>query len=315
MNMQISSLPTSVHLELTNTCNLQCKFCCVGEFGKGEGQSLEWYLGQFEVYTSPELVNIRLVGAGEPTVYRRFRDLVRELIARGFNMSLVTNGVRLLNFCEHLVNFEWICVSVHGLGPVHNQLVGANVFDRVISGIKALQDAKPDVNMFVSCVVCSENISSMLQIADFFAEQNVPLRFAPLVDNSLLSKSDKLLLREQLRLINLYHPEVKLPPYSEEPAFEESVRAFIADDQELARQGLDADRVVCKNIYREVKINHKGNLFFCKYRLLGNLSMNSLRHLWESEGRTKFLVEIEKHVQATGYYPQSCLKCCYLTNL
>jgi molybdenum cofactor biosynthesis enzyme MoaA len=308
--------PTSVRFELTTTCNVACSFCCVSEFTGFRGHPIEKYKAFFDRFPTPDTTTIRFVGGGEPTVYGPFPELVEHLAGRGFRMSLVTNGVRLPSIADSFKHFRgWVCVSVHGLEEVHNRIVAKKVFKRVIAGIKAVQAVNSSLRIFVSCVLCPDNLPILLDMVQYFRDMQIPMRLTPLIETgTALSDADREMVRSIIPIIHRDYPEVQLPPLLRRtPTLDESINAFVDNDDVYASTELDANKVVCRNIYGEAKIKWNGKMQVCKYlHTLGNVFKTPVTKVWNNVEHKTFLRGIETEIAETGNYPRSCLRCCYL---
>jgi hypothetical protein len=122
------------------------------------------------------------------------------------------------------------------------------------------------------------------------------------------------MVRRIVPIIHRDYPEVQLPPLMQrKPTLEESLNAFVDDDEVYASTELDANKVVCRNIYSEAKISANGRMQVCKYLItLGNAFKTPVTKVWNNVEHKTFLRGIETEIAETGNYPRSCLRCCYL---
>ena len=106
----------SLNLDLTTACNFRCT------------DGVDWdnlntgiHYDEGELFASLEglieqgLRSVILIGGGEPTIHRKFEEVVRFLKARGMQIGIVTNGARgdvLERVAPVLGRGDWIRLSL-----------------------------------------------------------------------------------------------------------------------------------------------------------------------------------------------------------
>ena len=111
--------PITLHLALTDACNLDCVFCSVKNRGR---QSLSTQQ-IFEVVSHPifgQLAGVELTGGGEPTLHPEIEPIIRILSSRQLRLGLITNGTMLARRLqpETMALLTWIRVSLNSLDYV-----------------------------------------------------------------------------------------------------------------------------------------------------------------------------------------------------
>jgi len=103
-----------VHLEISNKCNLNCKYCYTKEReAKQELKTEDW----FKIINSLAEYNIFQVtfGGGEPLLREDMLELLDYCINHNLNIAITTNGILLSSFGKNtLSKFKQINVSYHG---------------------------------------------------------------------------------------------------------------------------------------------------------------------------------------------------------
>jgi MoaA/NifB/PqqE/SkfB family radical SAM enzyme len=163
-------MPTFVQLRVTNLCNLRCKMC--GQWGdtgiyRSDGHSSSATDGEKERRRIQDLIGakrqlalsdyarlldelapsrpiVSLFG-GEPLLYPDILPLVREIKRRDLTCTIITNGGRLEDCAEELVDagIDLIAVSIDGPPEVHNRIRGAcDSYEKAASGIRAVARAR-----------------------------------------------------------------------------------------------------------------------------------------------------------------------------
>lgn len=124
------TLPQSVEIDLTNSCNQDCSYCNSAEFRAETPDStkIHHYHKLIEQlvkwsFTSGtgNVKTITFVGGGEPTVRKGYEYVVEQAIDSGFLTSIVTNGSyleRLKNLSEETIKkLSWVGVDVDSGDP------------------------------------------------------------------------------------------------------------------------------------------------------------------------------------------------------
>jgi radical SAM protein with 4Fe4S-binding SPASM domain len=84
--------PERLVLELTNTCNLDCPMCRIGEFGVDPDRFMSKELfEEVERQLFPLVREVRLNGLGEATILPWFEECVARVAAAGLRGELITN--------------------------------------------------------------------------------------------------------------------------------------------------------------------------------------------------------------------------------
>lgn len=81
---------------LTNFCNRNCPYCFAKARVETGTTRVDWEIGWGELnqileYVDPRTMPVGLIG-GEPSLHFQFADIVREILRRGYEVKLFTNG-------------------------------------------------------------------------------------------------------------------------------------------------------------------------------------------------------------------------------
>lgn len=149
-------VPRYVTVFVNWACNLTCRECWLYGDSSGENTWLEevkrehitldmWNGLVDELVAHAPNPSISMMG-GEPLMHPQVLDLVREAKRRapGGQLDMSTNGTLLPRVADGLVEggIDIVYVSLDGpTAEINNPIRGRKSFERVMTGIKALQDA------------------------------------------------------------------------------------------------------------------------------------------------------------------------------
>ncbi len=172
---ELLSLPQYMGLCPTGACNASCLFCSVTHNRKGiQKHGLPY--DKLEHFLAPVSKTIRMFGLegnGEPTLYKRFEDLVGSLTYDGAGFYLITNGERLNpEIIDFLIASGITSVNFSlnaATADTHFRVMRLKGFEHIIDNIKMFSDFRevngaPDLS--VSFVVNSLNIHEVIDFLD-----------------------------------------------------------------------------------------------------------------------------------------------------
>jgi radical SAM protein with 4Fe4S-binding SPASM domain len=134
-----------LELQITNTCNLRCKHCYIGDRSHNELslKQIENSLREFEAMQGLRV----LVTGGEPLLHTKFGAVNEMLSDFMVRKVLFTNGVALKKDDLTGLNVEEIQVSIDGLEEGHDALRGAGTFNRSMEAVRDALEAGFDVSI------------------------------------------------------------------------------------------------------------------------------------------------------------------------
>jgi radical SAM protein with 4Fe4S-binding SPASM domain len=166
--------PARVYFELTRRCNLACRTCF--------NNSRHPLAGEL---TTPEIVDaldqldrlgvfeIRFTG-GESTEHPDFREIVAYARARGFYMSLGTNGVYGDEKRSWIYEsgVDWFIVSLDGAEEVNDRVRGPGTYRQVVRTLGELAQ-RPHLRVRLNMVVARHNVHTIEDVACLADEYGV----------------------------------------------------------------------------------------------------------------------------------------------
>jgi MoaA/NifB/PqqE/SkfB family radical SAM enzyme len=175
----------AIRLETNKTCNLQCRYCYAESVRGGEDvQDYELLRNAVRQAADLGVRSVVVIGGGEPTIHRRFRDLISFIHALDIMPVIFTNT---LTMTDDLARFLYDHnVSVMGkldsLNPRRQDFLCARpgASERIRRGLDNLLAAgyaEPEdprrLRLGVSFVSCRLNLDEIEDIWRFCRERNI----------------------------------------------------------------------------------------------------------------------------------------------
>jgi radical SAM protein with 4Fe4S-binding SPASM domain len=171
----------NLELYLTTNCQMDCSFCGA------------WYRSgatpQIPFETACEILDVAAesgyrflaLSGGEPFLHRDLAEITKYATARGFYVSIFTNGLlidkkRLDAFGSTAVNIR---VSLHTLDrDRHARITGSDTLPRVLSAIQQLRER--GMYFSLAATIYDINLHDIGSLADFAVENGAAsIRFTP----------------------------------------------------------------------------------------------------------------------------------------
>jgi SynChlorMet cassette radical SAM/SPASM protein ScmE len=170
----VMKTPRSVDLEITNRCNLRCKYCSHFSSAGDVGLDLpiEEWLKFFEELKRCSVLDVSISG-GEPFYRADLRDLISGVVKNKMRYSILTNGTLieddLAGFIASTGRCNYVQVSIDGSIPTtHDAFRGPGNFNKAIEGIKCLQHY--DISVQVRVTIHKKNLHDLEDIARLLLE-------------------------------------------------------------------------------------------------------------------------------------------------
>lgn len=197
--------PLVLQMPITSRYNSRCKTCNVWKYK--DNQDIDYSLLE-KALKDPFFCEVKAVGlnGGEFTLVRDFIKILQAVLTlpKLKSVSLISNGLfpnRLFEYlkeakflCERKNVILNICISVDGVGPVHEQVRGIpNCFIKSIKILKELTDNKELYcdNVSVGCTLSKYNIYYIREIEEFFNQfDNLRVEYHLAVPNKRIKTFD-----------------------------------------------------------------------------------------------------------------------------
>ena len=294
--------PIFMEINLTNKCNLKCKWCISSNtrgFESIEINALERFFESFKKIGGKA---VTFSGGGEPTLYKEFKRATLSAKKEGLDIGLMTNGNYLKQYKDVIGNnFDWIRFSVDTLDKNnYKKWKGGGSLDNVVSNIIALKNYS--VKVGVNCNIGEDlSIYETRELINFVCDNDNAdyLQFRPVLPRYF--KNEKLNLNDKVWEY--------LKDFKDNPKINFSYDKF----QDLNTKNTFPFRS-CEGHYFEPILDATGEVKVCIYHpkddrfTFGNIYKNSFNEIWQSNQRQKVIKNVRKIDYAT-----ECQMCCKLT--
>jgi len=167
--------PKSVDLEVTNRCNMRCKYCSHFTSAGDVEQDLptdEW-LEFFEELNRCAVMDVCLQG-GEPFIHKDFKALVEGIIQNRMRFSVLSNGTLITDekaeFLASTGRCNSVQVSIDGsIETTHDAFRGKGSFYKAVSGLKSLRKYKLPATVRVT--IHRKNVGELEDISELLLEE------------------------------------------------------------------------------------------------------------------------------------------------
>lgn len=298
--------PTTVSVELTNRCNLNCAMC-VRRFWDTAANPLgdmtfDFFAKHILPYLKPyQLVNLQCVG--ESLLNRDFLEILAACKTIGCMATFTTNGVILRKFADDIVarGADEICVSVDGMEAMKKwRYVDV---DKVLDGIDAVNEAKHRQNrktprITVNCVVTRDSLPELPELVERLGQKGV----------------------ERITLLHLIAYEEAQTAQSVLPIHADAERVFaevraIADKHrmQVLLPPAPGDQSRCRQPFLALFINWDGDVRPCCMStfnergalLAGNVARSPLPELWNNG----YMHQLRRALDKEENLPAMCEPC------
>jgi len=172
--MKLMSTPKSLDLDITNRCNLRCRYCfhftSAGDVG--EDLAKEEWLEFFEELNRCAVMNVCIQG-GEPFYRQDLPQLIEGIVKNRMRFNILSNGTLITDemaaFLASTHRCDGVQVSIDGSNPTtHDVFRGEGNLFRAMEGIEHLR--KHSVSLSVRVTIHRENVNDLEGIARLLLE-------------------------------------------------------------------------------------------------------------------------------------------------
>jgi len=178
MHLQSSHrVPLSMHVVLTNRCNLKCTYCCTHDLPQKDvwtTDSLKTVISEMKECGTQR---IHFTG-GEPTLRSDLGDLIDHAKSLGMFVTIVSNGSRIPERIHSLKNIDVVFLSYDGTPEAHGRIRGQRSVKEIGSAIKVLKAA--GIKVWMTTVLTRLNADHLEEIVEFARQNKIIANFTRL---------------------------------------------------------------------------------------------------------------------------------------
>lgn len=169
---------------LTFKCNAMCEFCDIWQneiYQKTKETSLEKHFENLEKAKKEETTILEVTG-GEPLLYEKLPEFLKEAKSKGFKIHLKTNGIlysQRAKEIQGLIDIVFFPLDYPDREE-HNRSKGVECFNDVVSAIKLA--AKTEQAVVVEFIVTRDSIRFLPDMIELAEKLGVKLDIHPVYD-------------------------------------------------------------------------------------------------------------------------------------
>ncbi len=174
MSMRLMRTPKKVDIDITNRCNLRCRYCYHFESaGDADGDlPAEEWLRFFGELNRCAVTEVTLAG-GEPFIREDFKEIIGGIVKNRMRFAVLSNGTLITDetaaFLAATGRCNYVQVSIDGSMPEsHDAMRGRGSFARAVEGLLTLR--RNGVRAAVRVTIHRKNVRDLEAIARFLLE-------------------------------------------------------------------------------------------------------------------------------------------------
>ena len=171
----------NLFLEVTSRCNARCEHCGSRCDGNTQGEEvstedIKKALKEIAEHYDPYTVYLNVTG-GEPLMRQDLFDILEYAVSLGYRWGMTTNGMlineKMFKKIEK-AQMSTVSVSIDGLKETHECFRKVpNSFEKILKGIKMMQDSPVVKIVQVTTVVNKKNIDELEELYNLLVENGV----------------------------------------------------------------------------------------------------------------------------------------------
>ena len=307
--MKVIRTPRSVDLDITNRCNLRCRYCYhfSGPGDVDQDLSTEEWLRFFQELNRCAVMNATLAG-GEPFIRKDLKQLIKGIVANRMRFNILSNGTLITDDMARFLFSTGRCngvqVSIDGSKPeTHDTCRGEGNFNRAVEGIRCLKKNRVPVQVRVT--IHRHNVSDLVAIAELLLEEIGLPGFSTNaasymglcrqnVDQVGLSVDDRTLAMETLLKLNRkYNNRISAQagPLAEATMWTEMEQARQKRANSIPMRGR---LTACGCVMDKIAVRSDGAIVPCtmlSHIELGRINRDNLEEIWQNHPEMKKMRE------------------------
>ena len=322
--MKVMNTPRSVDIDITNRCNLRCKYCYhfSGPGDVAEDLPKEEWIQFFEELNRCAVMNVSLAG-GEPFFRKDLRDLVEGIVQNKMRFTVLSNGTLITDsmaaFLFSTGRCDGVQVSIDGSKPeTHDACRGKGNFRKAMDGIECLQ--RHGIPVQIRVTVHRHNVSDLEGIAQLLLDQVGLPGFSTNaasymglcrqnVEQVGLSTEDRTLAMDTLvRLNRKYNNRItaQAGPLAEADMWPEMERARRNGNEHISDRG---HLTACGCVMDKIALRADGVIVPCtmlSHIELGRINRDDFKEIWQTHPEMQEMRERQNIPLSDFEFCQGC---------
>jgi len=303
--MKTICTPRSVDLDITNQCNLRCRYCYHFSGAGDVDQDLpkEEWLRFFQELNRCAVMTVTLAG-GEPFFRKDLKDLIESIVENRMRFNILSNGTLITDDMADFLFSTGRCngvqVSIDGSKPEpHDAFRGKGNFKRALEGIRCLKKHRVPVQVRVT--IHRHNVSDLEAITELLLEEIGLPDFSTNaasymglcrqnVDQVGLSVEDRTLAMETLLKLNEKYDDrisAQAGPLAEALMWTQMEQARKNGDDSIPMGG---SLTACGCVMDKIAVRADGTIVPCtmlSHMELGRINRDDLKEIWQNHPEMK----------------------------
>ena len=177
--MRLMRTPKKIDIDITNRCNLRCRYCYHFESAGDAGGDLpaEEWIRFFEELNRLAVTEVTMAG-GEPLIREDLKEIIDGIVRNRMRFAILSNGTLIDDdmaaFLASTGRCNYVQVSIDGSIPMtHDAMRGKGSFAKAVGGLLTLRSH--GVSTAVRVTIHRKNVHDLDGIARFLLEElNLP---------------------------------------------------------------------------------------------------------------------------------------------
>jgi SynChlorMet cassette radical SAM/SPASM protein ScmE len=296
--IRVMKTPKSMDIDITDRCNLRCKYCShfssAGDVGK-DLPTEEW-LAFFEELGRCAVMDVTLCG-GEPFIREDLKELITGIVRNRMRFKILSNGTLVTDemaaFLASTRRCDSVQVSIDGSVPItHDACRGRGSFRKAMNGIKHLQ--RHNLPVTVRVTIHRKNVHDLENVSRLLLEEvglpgfstnsashlGLCRRNAEMIQ--LTAEERCLAMETLLRLTSKYNGRISAAagPLAEGRGWLEMEQAR-KEGREMSGRGFLTG---CGGPMNQIAVRADGAITPCgqmPHMVLGRINQDDLREIWQ----------------------------------
>lgn len=277
--------PIVIQLPITNNCNSKCVMCNVHKMNPTKEMSSDQFKKVLNSSLFKKVIAVGING-GEPTLNKnliQYVDVILALpkikslniISHGFNQKILLSKLEeIYTKCKKAKVLFHVSISLDGVGQVHNNIRGLNVFNITAATIDEINNNKHKYcdSLDVGCTVIKQNVNHLNELSVYAESKNIDLRYRLGISNKRI-ESDKLL--DDFSVLNNEYTQSALEFFYSQMGKEKSLSGKFKYFSIYYFLKSNEPKRLLGCLWQEdgVTLDHEGNIYYCavESEKIGNL--------------------------------------------